>query len=199
MAALDGARGGAIEEGSVGGGTGMNCYQLQGRLGHGLARRRARRRRLHGRRLRAGQLRRAPRARRRRRAGRARARRRRPHGRSRRGSRRPGAGSVIAIVATDAPLLAGPVQGARAARAARPRAHGHDRLALLGRHLPRVLDRQPRRARDGARPQRAGVRDYGIAALRAVDAHGPVLRGRRAGHRGGACSTRSARPRRWSA
>jgi D-aminopeptidase len=38
MAALDGARGGAIEEGSVGGGTGMNCYSFKG--GSGTASRR---------------------------------------------------------------------------------------------------------------------------------------------------------------
>ncbi|MDX6561260.1 MAG: D-aminopeptidase [Gaiellales bacterium] len=33
MSALDGARGGAIEEGSVGGGTGMNCYHFKGGSG----------------------------------------------------------------------------------------------------------------------------------------------------------------------
>jgi D-aminopeptidase len=33
MAALDGARGGPIEEGSVGGGTGMNCYSFKGGSG----------------------------------------------------------------------------------------------------------------------------------------------------------------------
>jgi L-aminopeptidase/D-esterase-like protein len=38
MAALDGARGGAIDEGSVGGGTGMNCYGFKG--GSGTASRR---------------------------------------------------------------------------------------------------------------------------------------------------------------
>jgi L-aminopeptidase/D-esterase-like protein len=38
MAALDGARGGPVEEGSVGGGTGMNCYHFKG--GSGTASRR---------------------------------------------------------------------------------------------------------------------------------------------------------------
>ena len=33
MAALDGARGGPVEEGSVGGGTGMNCYHFKGGSG----------------------------------------------------------------------------------------------------------------------------------------------------------------------
>ena len=76
------------------------------------------------------------------------------------------------------------MQGARAPRAARPRAHGDDGLALLGRHLPRVLDGEPRRARDGAR-QRGRRGRLRHAALRALDATGSVLRGRRAGHRGG--------------
>ena len=60
FAALDGASGGAIEEGSVGGGTGMICYGFKG--GSGTASRQVPSRPdLHARRLRAGQLRR-PRA-----------------------------------------------------------------------------------------------------------------------------------------
>ena len=150
FSALDGARGGGVEEGSVGGGTGMNCYHFKGGSGtasrvvdHGSDRFAvgvfvqanfgAR-----GELVIAGV----------------------PVGRELADDdpmadpswpAPAGAGSVIAIVATDAPHAPGPVQGARAARAARPRTHRHDRVALLGRHLPRVLDGQPRaRSRSGS-------------------------------------------------
>ncbi len=54
FAALDGARGGPVAEGNVGGGTGMTCYGFK--CGTGTASRRsARRRRLHGRRPGAGE------------------------------------------------------------------------------------------------------------------------------------------------
>ena len=78
LQALDAATGGPIEEGSVGGGTGMNCYSFKGGNGTasrtisvGLAD-------LHGRHAAAVQLRSAPRAVDRRRAARRRAGRRRP-------------------------------------------------------------------------------------------------------------------------
>ena len=51
---------GPVAEGNVGGGTGMVCLRVQGRHRHRLARARGGRRRLHGRRARAGQLRPAP-------------------------------------------------------------------------------------------------------------------------------------------
>ena len=106
MSALDDARGGPIEEGSVGGGTGMNCYQFKGGSGTASRARRARHRRYTvgvfvqanfgarrelviagvpvGRELADDDPMADP-------SG--------PHP--------PGAGSVIAIVATDAPLLPG--------------------------------------------------------------------------------------------
>ena len=43
----------------------------------------------------------------------------------------PGAGSCIALVVTDAPLLPGPVPRLRAPRHARAGAHGHHRVAFL--------------------------------------------------------------------
>ena len=110
-AALDAATAGPVAEGSVGGGTGMNCYEFKG--GNGTASRgsatgdgpspsaRSCRR-----------IRLARRTDRRRQARRPRAARRQPTG----GDwfevdlglkPPPGAGSVIAIVATDAPLLPG--------------------------------------------------------------------------------------------
>ena len=138
VAALDAARGGPVEEGSVGGGTGMNCYDFKG--GSGTASRR--RRGAHRRRLRPGQLRRPRGADDRRRPRRARAGRRQPDGRllhaagqrfdrRRRGHRR-------------APARA-PVQRARPPRDDRRRPYRHGRLALLRRPLPRALDRQPAR------------------------------------------------------
>ena len=70
-AALDGARGGAVAEGNVGGGTGMICHRLQGRHRDSIASADRCRRRLHGRGAGAGQLRSARAARYRRRAGRS--------------------------------------------------------------------------------------------------------------------------------
>ncbi len=112
VAALDSATSGPVTEGSVGGGTGMNCYEFKGGNGTSSRRGAVRLARVHHGRLRSGELRVAQRTDRR---GRPR--------RSGPGGRRPprprlvavdlglrsppGAGSVIVIVATDAPLLPG--------------------------------------------------------------------------------------------
>ena len=111
LAALDGARGGPVAEGNVGGGTGMICHEFKG--GTGTASRVARwRARVHGRRAGAGELRR-PRAAARGRGG------GRPGDHARRGAlppRRRRGGSIIVVLATDAPLL--PIQCQRLARRA---------------------------------------------------------------------------------
>jgi D-aminopeptidase len=67
LSALDGAKGGPVTEGNVGGGTGMICHGFKGGIGTA-----SRRGRLHRRRPSAVQLRRAPRATRRGRSGRSR-------------------------------------------------------------------------------------------------------------------------------
>ncbi len=109
--ALDAAAGGPVAEGSVGGGTGMNCYEFKG--GNGTSSRLVPLRfpHLHRRRLRAGQFRFAGRTDRGRPARRSASARRQSTRRRlvRPRHRRPaaGAGSVIAIIATDAPLLPG--------------------------------------------------------------------------------------------
>ena len=96
-AALDGARGGAVPEGNVGGGTGMSCLGFKGGIGTASRGRRQ----LHGRRAGPMQLRLAERADGRRRAGGP-----RDGGRSRRpADGRIREGSIIVVVATDAPLL----------------------------------------------------------------------------------------------
>ena len=101
--ALEEAASGPIEEGSVGGGTGMNCYEFKG--GTGTASRVVE----HDGTsytvgvLLAGELRRSSGTPDRRSAGRGAARRRQPDGGALLAA--AGAGSVIAIVATDAPLL----------------------------------------------------------------------------------------------
>ncbi len=102
--ALAGARGGAVAEGAVGGGTGMICHGFKGGIGTASRVLGAAGRRLHGRRARAGEPRPARAPPRRRRARRSRAR-----GRARPapGPLPDGAGSIIVILATDAPLLPG--------------------------------------------------------------------------------------------
>ena len=97
-AAMAGASGGPVAEGNVGGGTGMVCHGFKG--GIGTASRRGAR--LHGRRARAGQPRRRASAcsSTARRSGAALADVPAPTG-----DGPPGAGSIIVIVATDAPLL----------------------------------------------------------------------------------------------
>ena len=108
IAALDAARGGPVEEGSVGGGTGMNCYDFKGGVGHGLAPWST----YGGGRATPSASSCSPTSASRHELvvagvplGRD-ARRRRPDGRPS-PARAAGAGSVIAIVATDAPLLPG--------------------------------------------------------------------------------------------
>ena len=103
-AAIDGASAGQVAEGNVGGGTGMVCYELQGRHRHGVAPTAGRRRRLHGRGAAAGQLRPPQHADDRRRAG-GPSRFRFPLGPPLSRRRRPGReGSVIVVIATDAPV-----------------------------------------------------------------------------------------------
>ena len=177
MAAIEAARSGPVEEGSVGGGTGMNCYQFKGgsgtasrivdELGHVL----------HGRRVRPGQLRRPP------------ANWCWPGCRSASdladdnpmGEFRlapPGAGSVIAVVATDAPLFPHQCQAL-----ARRVTAGLARTGTSGSHFSGDLflafsDREP-----GRLPARSAE---ALSRLSFVpwEKPGPVLRGRRAGHRG---------------
>ena len=181
------ARRGPVDEGSVGGGTGMNCYAFKG--GSGTASRRvayrptrptpsasscrptsaAARRADHRRRAASGRAlpttipdggRRTGSCRRR---ARARVHRDRRHRRA---------------------AAARAVQGAGPARPARAGAHRHDRLALLRRHLPRLLDRQRRCARQplplgptAARYERLHVLPWGR-----ID---PFYERRRPGDRGG--------------
>ncbi len=54
-------------------------------------------------------------------------------------------GSIIVVVATDAPAAAAPAQAHRAARDTGPRAQRQHRRQRLGRHLHCLLDRQPGR------------------------------------------------------
>ena len=115
--ALDGAPGGAVAEGNVGGGTGMVCYGFKGGIGTSSRVVHGGQRRLHRRRAGAGELRPPRAAADRRRAGRPgdsrkRRRRRRLAGDPARGD----LGSIIIVVATDAPLL--PHQLKRLARRA---------------------------------------------------------------------------------
>ena len=153
VAALDAARGGPVEEGSVGGGTGMNCYDFKG--GSGTASRRVGKEHTVGVFVQANFGDRQG-ADDRRRAG-------------RRGARRtttrwrdffapPGAGSIVAIVATDAPLLAHQCSALARRVTTGRRPHRHRRLPLLRRPLPRALDRQPARVPDepGDAPRQAG-------------------------------------------
>ena len=139
---MDAAAGGPVAEGCVGGGTGHDLPRLQGRHRHCLARAARRGRRLDGRRAGAGQLRPA-------RALRSMAcrsaRRSAPRGAvAAPGACGEGAGSIIVIVATDAPLL--PTMSRLAQRATL----GIARMGGLGeqqrRHLPGLFHGQPRHA-----------------------------------------------------
>ena len=108
---------GPVAEGNVGGGHRHDLPRVQGRHRHGVARARRSARRLHGRRARAGEPRRPGSALDRRRPGRAR--RSAPDRMPvppRRVRGAPGAGSIIIVVATDAPLLPHQCERARAAR-----------------------------------------------------------------------------------
>ena len=141
-----GASAGPVPEGGVGGGTGMICHEFKG--GTGTASR-VGRAGLDRRRARAGELRPPRAADGRRRAGRARdPGHRDPLAVGRGGAPRrriePGMGSIIVILATDAPMLPHQLRAARAARRPRHRAGGRRRRALERRHLPRVLDGEPR-------------------------------------------------------
>ena len=142
--ALAKASGGPVEEGAVGGGTGMICHGFKG--GIGTASRVIARgaRRLHGRRARAGQPRLARAADRGGRAGRARDRERRRAG-SLRGpaGERGGRGLDHRDRRHRRAAAAAPVPAARPARLARHRAHRRGRRALERRHPARVLDRAP--------------------------------------------------------
>ena len=105
--ALRDAKGGPVAEGNVGGGTGMVCHEFKCGIGTASRRVTGEGQRLHRRRAGAGQLRRARHAAHRRRAGRpAPARRPRLH-RSGASPTKPrgDTGSIIIVVATDAPLL----------------------------------------------------------------------------------------------
>ena len=130
------------DEGSVGGGTGMNCYPFKG----GTARRRAwstTRHDLHRRRLPASQLRPPRGTHDQRRPPRRGTRGRQPDGRlATRPRRGPGRYRRCRDRRTAFPES---VQGHGPARNPGPRSHRHHRLALFGRHLPCGLHRQPRR------------------------------------------------------
>ena len=100
-------------------------------------------------------------------------------------ARAPGAGSVIAIVATDAPLLPGQCKAL-----ARRVPLGLARTGTTGSHFSGDIFLAFSTANRGELAlgldqRRAGGRRVRLAALRAMDAHGSVLRSRRAGHRGG--------------
>ena len=125
VAALEGARGGPVAEGKVGGGTGMVCYGFKGGIGTASrvvaaagtgADAAAGGGAIHRRRAGAGQLRPAGAAPHRRGAGGPRDPRRHPHAALPRREEIGEAGSIIVVVATDAPLL--PHQLKRLARRA---------------------------------------------------------------------------------
>ena len=143
IAALQATRSGPVEEGSVGGGTGMNCYEFKG--GSGTASRLVS---FAGAQYTVGVFVQANFGRRHELvlAG-------IPLGddlaadnpMADRAAAPPGSGSVIAVVATDAPAVPAPVPGLRPPGHLRPGPHRHQRLALLRRPVPGLLHRQPRR------------------------------------------------------
>ena len=182
--ALESAASGPVEEGSVGGGTGMNCYEFKG--GSGTASRLVpyagttfttgvfvqanfgSRRELTLAGVPVGRLLADD----------------NPMART---GHPGGAGSVIAIVGHRRAAAAAPVQGAGPPGHARPGPHRHRGVALLRRPVPGLLHRQPR-----ARSPRRAAALRGDATgrydqLRFIPwgCHGPVLRGRGGGHRGG--------------
>ena len=167
MSALDGARGGADRGGLGRRRHGHELLRLQGRIGQRLAHRRARQRQLRRRRLRAGQLRLAQ------------ASCRSPACRSVASSQTtirwptprwiapPGAGSVIVIVATDAPLLPGQCKAL-----ARRVPLGLARTGTTGSHFSGDIFLAFSTANHGALHARAGRRRAGgrlrVAAFRAL-------------------------------
>ena len=144
FAALDGGGRGADGRGQCRRRHRHDLPRVQGRHRHGVARRADGGRELYGRRAGAGELWRARTAARRWRAGRARD---RPGRRA--VASRPAArcGSIIVVLATDAPLL--PIQCQRLARRATtgPRLGRRHRLQQQRRHLPRLRHRQSCAAR----------------------------------------------------
>ncbi len=159
FAALDSAATGQVAEGGRRRRHGHDLPRVQGRHRHRVAPGR----RVDGRRPGAGELRTPRAAHGRRRARRARdpARRTCPH----RGTRRsvsaagaePGAGSIIVILATDAPMLPHQLRAPRPARRPRHRSGRRGGRALERRHLPGVLDRQPSGARGATRSRRQAL------------------------------------------
>ena len=132
--------------------------RVQGRHRDGVAGHPRGPRRVHGRGAGPGELRQAGVAAGRWRAGRRGDRGRRggePVGRRFRRSRprrRPGPGSIIVVVATDAPLLPAPVRASRPARGPRHRARRGHRRAHQRRPVHRVRDRQRLPPDDEDRP-----------------------------------------------
>ena len=178
LAALEAAGPGPVEEGSVGGGTGMNCYEFKG--GSGTASRLVPfncteytvgvflqanfgdRKELALAGVPLGEALAAD------------------NPMADHAAAPPGAGSVIAVVATDAPAVPAPVPGARPPGHARPGPDRHHRLAFLRRPVPGLLHRQPGRVH----ARRRGDARRGARTLR-----------RSCGSCRGASSTRSTRPR----
>ena len=109
-AALEAAAGGAVAEGNVGGGTGHGLLRLQGRDRDVVAQADGGAGRVHGRRAGAVQLRQPEATAHRRAAGRARRSARNPPRAGALWPYREDAGSIIIVVATDAPLLPHQVQ-----------------------------------------------------------------------------------------
>ena len=142
LAAIEGATAGPVAEGNVGGGTGMIAYEFKGGTGTASRRLRLPQGELHGGRAGAGEFRHAALA----------------HllgvpvGRHMTADRiwSQETGSVIGVVGTDAPLL--PSQLKRLAKriGARHRAHRHAVGQQFRRHLPRLLDGEPRPLGAGA-------------------------------------------------
>ena len=136
-AALDGAKGGPVAEGNVGGGTGMTCHGFKCGIGTSSRRVDVKGRAYHGRRARAGELRNTRVAAHRRRSGRP---------ASRRGRaflpvvfrRRQGLDHHRRCDGCAAPSAPAPAH--RASRGHGARAHGLVRGQWLRRHLRRVLD-----------------------------------------------------------
>ena len=144
--ALDSAKSGPVAEGSVGGGTGMICYEFKG--GTGTASRvvpvvgvaEPRRHYTVGALVQANCGRRPQLTI----AG-------VPVGKEIPGSVYPKeTGSIIIVVATDAPLLPGQLQTPRAPRQSRPRADWGRFGQWLGRLVHRLLDGESRRGQSGA-------------------------------------------------
>ena len=181
--AISCARPGAVEEGSVGGGTGMNCYGFKG--GTGTASRVVA---IGSNTYRVGVLLQCN-----------------------FGSRHEltiagvpmgaalaadnplededwftaGSGSVIGIVVTDAPLLPGQCKALARRVPLGTGSDGNDRLAFLGRSVPRAVNGQSWRVRHGASDRRSRRSRGQEPRVRGLEVDGRDLRGRRSGDRGG--------------